>query len=103
MNDFTERVAAALPPEKLKLLARLIERDGGALNAFQISFAQERLWFLDQLAPGSPLYNIPAAVRFSGALDERALSESWCEMVRRHEVLRTSFTTLEGQPLQVVS
>jgi amino acid adenylation domain-containing protein len=102
MTDFAARVAA-LPPEKQKQLVRLVERDGGVSNAWQLSLAQERLWFLDQLAPGSPLYNIPAAVRFSGELDAAALARSWSELVRRHEVLRTSFATLAGLPLQVVS
>jgi non-ribosomal peptide synthetase component F len=102
MNDFAARIAT-LPLEKQKQLARLIERDGGVSNAYQLSLHQERLWFLDQLAPGSPLYNIPAAVRFSGALDVAALSRSWSEIVRRHEVLRTGFATLAGHPLQVVA
>lgn len=96
--DFATRIAA-LPLDKQKQLARLVERDGGVSNAYQLSLHQERLWFLDQLAPGSPLYNIPTAVRFAGDLDLPALARSWSELVRRHEVLRTSFATLAGQPL----
>ncbi|HYO99132.1 MAG TPA: amino acid adenylation domain-containing protein, partial [Pyrinomonadaceae bacterium] len=67
------------------------------------SFAQQRLWFLDQLEPGSAAYNIPAAIRLKGTLDARALEESFNEILRRHEVLRTSFATVGGQPVQRIA
>ncbi|HEX4959375.1 MAG TPA: non-ribosomal peptide synthase/polyketide synthase, partial [Thermoanaerobaculia bacterium] len=68
-----------------------------------LSFAQERLWFLDQLQPGSAAYNVPAAVRLSGTLDVSALTATLQEIVRRHETLRTSFTVRSGQPVQVIT
>ena len=68
-----------------------------------LSFAQQRLWFLDQLEPGSPLYNVPAAVRLRGTLDIEALKRSLNEVVRRHEVLRTTFPTENGRPRQVIT
>ncbi|MGB7921969.1 MAG: amino acid adenylation domain-containing protein [Pyrinomonadaceae bacterium] len=68
-----------------------------------LSFAQQRLWFLDQLEPNSGFYNIPAAVRLTGQLDVDALEQSISEIIRRHEVLRTSFTVVDGQPRQVIS
>nr|QEO74316.1 AMP-dependent synthetase and ligase [uncultured bacterium] len=72
---------------------------GGALP---MSFAQQRLWFLEQLEPGSPLYNQASAIRFRGELDGAALEQCLNEIVRRHEVLRTVFTNHEGHPRQVI-
>jgi len=68
-----------------------------------LSFAQQRLWFLDQLAPGNSFYNVPVAVRLLGALDVAALERALIEIVRHHEVLRTTFQTVEGRPVQVIS
>ena len=70
---------------------------------FPVSFAQQRLWFLDQFQPGSPFYNIPLAVRIKGALRIAALEESIQEIVRRHESLRTTFAAMEGEPVQVIN
>ncbi len=67
-----------------------------------LSFAQQRLWFLDQLEPGSLFNNIPTAIRLSGALDIAALGRALDEIVRRHEVLRTTFSTADGRPVQVI-
>jgi amino acid adenylation domain-containing protein len=67
------------------------------------SFAQERLWFLDQWEPDSPVYNLGSAFRLSGGLDVTALRQALNEIVRRHEVLRTSFGAQEGQPYQVIA
>lgn len=72
-------------------------------RALPVSFAQERLWFLDQLEPGNPAYNLPAAVRLSGALDLVILEQSLNEILRRHEALRTTFTLVEGQPVQIIT
>ena len=72
------------------------------LTALPLSFAQERLWFLDQLLPGSPAYTIFDAVRLEGPLDLEALRRSISELVRRHEVLRSTFPSVSGRPVQVV-
>ena len=68
-----------------------------------LSWAQERLWFLDQFQGQSATYNIPAAVRVSGNLDINALEQALSEIVRRHEVLRTSFRNINGTPIQVIN
>jgi len=67
-----------------------------------LSFAQQRLWFLQQFDPQSAAYNVPRAVRLAGPLNVSALRRSLSEVVRRHEVLRTTFTTIDEQPVQIV-
>lgn len=68
-----------------------------------LSFTQQRLWFFDQLEPSNPVYNISGAVRLHGSLDIRAVEQSINEVVRRHEILRTTFVTVDGRPLQVIA
>ena len=70
---------------------------------FPASFAQQRLWFLDQLAPNNPFYNVTTALRLIGAIDRDCLERAIGEIVRRHEVLRTTFAAVDGQPIQVIS
>jgi amino acid adenylation domain-containing protein len=72
-------------------------------RALPLSFAQQRLWFLDQLDPGSSAYNLPAAVRLRGGLDAEALRASFNEVLKRHEVLRTNFQMIGGRVVQVLS
>ena len=70
---------------------------------FPVSFAQQRLWFLHQLAPDTPSYNCGGALRLHAAIDPNLLRRSVNEIIRRHEVLRTTFQVIEGRPVQVVS
>jgi amino acid adenylation domain-containing protein len=77
-----------------------VPRDGSPLP---LSFAQERLWFLDKLAPGSPAYNLPLALRIDGPLDAGALARAFAALVRRHEALRTTFAEQAGKPVQVIA
>ncbi|MCA2655313.1 non-ribosomal peptide synthetase [Microcystis sp. M061S2] len=67
-----------------------------------LSFAQQRLWFLDQLQPNSALYNIPMVLHFRGNLNQKALEQSLREICDRHEVLRTNLVTIDGQPTQII-
>ncbi len=73
-----------------------------AAHNLPLSFAQERLWFLDQLMPENPFYNVIEAVRLTGSLNIAALEQSLKEIIRRHETLRTIFATVDGQPVQVI-
>ncbi|HVG21000.1 MAG TPA: amino acid adenylation domain-containing protein, partial [Blastocatellia bacterium] len=68
-----------------------------------LSFAQQRLWFINQMETGSSAYNVPYAVRLTGPLNVAALGRSLSEIIRRHEVLRTTFVSLKGRPRQVIA
>src|SRR6185503_19312059 len=102
MSTIPEGVAT-LSPEKTALLMLRLKQRKTEFNAFPLSFAQKRLWVIAQLDPQSAAYNIPMAVRFRGALDTHALQQSLSEIVRRHEVLRTTIKTIDGEPVQVIS
>jgi len=70
---------------------------------FPASFAQQRLWFQDQVDPGNTVYNGPTALRLRGPLDLAAVSQSLTEIVRRQEALRTTFESIDGRPMQIIS
>ena len=84
----------ALPP----LAPRAFADTGSADAAAPLSYAQQRLWFLDRLAPGSPAYNIPSAYGLTGPLAPAALAAALAEVVRRHEILRARFVERDGEP-----
>jgi len=71
--------------------------------SFPASFAQQRLWFLDQLSPGNQFYNVASSLRFTFPLNETALEKSLNEIIRRHEALRTTFASLDGSPVQIIA
>ncbi len=78
---------------------KLVPRD----RSLPLSFAQQRLWFLSQLQSGSTAYNVPAAIQLSGWVDGSALRQSFNEIVRRHEALRTNFIAIEAHPVQTIA
>src|SRR5437773_10611352 len=73
------------------------------LQQYPVSFTQQRLWLLDQLAPGRPVYNVSNVQHLTGPLDVEALHASINEIVRRHESLRTTFKAVDGKPYQVIA
>jgi amino acid adenylation domain-containing protein len=89
------RAAAATPAQR-------ITRQN-AVDPIPLSFAQERLWFLDQLEPGNPAYNVVRAFRLTGRLDLTVLEACLDEIVHRQEALRTTFGIVDGQPLQIIA
>ncbi|MEH2041206.1 non-ribosomal peptide synthetase [Nostoc sp.] len=113
MKDLTDDEQISVE-EKLELLAFLLEEEGIELQDPQkiyprkyseklpLSFAQARLWFLEQLTPGTSVYNIPAAISISGPLNAKVLEQCLQEILQRHEALRTTFVTVNEQPVQVI-
>jgi amino acid adenylation domain-containing protein len=105
--------AAGLSPSKRALLERLLQgkRPAAAAPAIPrhdpaagspLSFAQQRLWFIHQIDPSSPAYNVPNALRLRGSLDPAVLERCIAEVARRHASLRTRFEVVGGAPIQVV-
>ncbi|TWP50722.1 amino acid adenylation domain-containing protein [Lentzea tibetensis] len=92
-----ERLARVLPDRGMTTIP-VVSRDG----ELELSFAQQRLWFLDQFEPGGTEYVTPLAVRLTGALDVDALSRAVTGLVARHEALRTTFRSADGHGVQVV-
>ncbi|WP_197321891.1 non-ribosomal peptide synthetase [Saccharomonospora sp. NB11] len=94
------------PAEKRALLAERLRKRGTKSpvrrRRFPASFPQQRMWFLDQLDPGSSAYNVSAAVRVHGKLDIDLWRRCLAEITRRHESLRTTFDEVDGEPVQVV-
>src|SRR5262245_14979634 len=101
--------------ERRQLVTRLLKKKGIELSrarsipkrattgAAPSSFAQQRLWFLDQYEPNSSVYNIASALRLRGSLDIGALEQSLNEILRRHESLRTTFSMVDGEAVQVIA
>ncbi|BAY60048.1 amino acid adenylation domain-containing protein [Calothrix brevissima NIES-22] len=115
MTEFKQLTnQTGISAEQRELLAYLLAEEGIELEQSSkisprenpgtapVSFSQARLWFLDQLQPGSDVYNIPAVVRITGRLNISALQQSLNEIVQRHEALRTTFTTVDRQPVQII-
>src|ERR1700742_1605410 len=106
--------AAGISAEDEELLALLLAEEGvepGVSDSIPpvpgrteapLSFAQERLWFLDRLLPGTATYNIPSAVRLTGDLRLDVFARCWREILRRHDSLRTHFETQGGIPVQAI-
>src|SRR5260370_12607995 len=103
MSDILKRVDEMSMAEKRSLLAEILRKKADSVRRVPFSFAQERLWFLDQFQPGRATYNVAVALRITAPLNVNALESSVNEIVRRHEVLRTTFALVEERPVQVIA
>jgi amino acid adenylation domain-containing protein len=90
------------PQDRRRQLEALLQKKAEKSRSFPLSFAQQRLWLLEQLEPGNPIYNIPLVIRLTGELDVAALNRTINEVVVRHESLRTRIAVTNDQPVQVV-
>jgi hypothetical protein len=114
MGDVHDRIAR-LSPEQREVLQRLLRKKGvgvpmpgirprtGAAAEVPLSFAQRRLWFLDQMEPGNSFYNVVDSIVFDEAVDPVLVERSLNEVVRRHETLRTTFAQRQHEPVQVIA
>jgi len=113
MNELAERIAALTPQQRELLALRLKESEVAPTLARGISrrpvaehaplsFSQQRLWFLDQLEPGNSVYNIAVPLKLTGRLKVDVLQRSFDEVVRRHEILRTTFVTTNDAAVQSI-
>ncbi|WP_253773201.1 amino acid adenylation domain-containing protein [Goodfellowiella coeruleoviolacea] len=111
-QDLKRRLAALSPEQRAKLLAEVRDARRGRVaddrvrrvprtGPLPLSFAQERLWFLDRAAPGLPVYNTPLTLRLRGALDVTALQRALTTVVGRHEILRTRYLSTPDGPRQL--
>ena len=104
LRFFYPQIMQILNPIRVNLVDKKCEEMNQEVDVDVIpcSFAQQRLWFLDQFKPGDPAYNIPVALHLTGAVDALVLEHCLNEIVRRHESLRTTFTSEDGRPSQVI-
>jgi amino acid adenylation domain-containing protein len=112
--NLAQRISKLSPQQQKLLELKLKEKNIDILQipitrvsrenrkGFPLSFGQERLWFLDRLEPGTPVYNIAKATKLDGPLNKEILEKSIQEIVRRHDIFRAVFTLERGDPLQVI-
>lgn len=111
LSNRVESIKNLSPERRALLMLRLMEANRNfakvprreIFSPAPLSFEQQRLWFIDQLDPGNPAYNMPIAIRIQGPLVRAALEQSLNEIVWRHEVFRTTFGVSKGEPVQVIS
>jgi aspartate racemase len=103
MSENFAKVSDLSLEERRALLSTLIDDEKESAETFPVSFAQQRLWFLSQLEPDNPSYNVPQILRLKGELNVDALEQSINSIIARHESLRTTFKEVDGEPVQIVS
>src|SRR5689334_9001813 len=115
MDELSTRIAGLSPQKRALLELRLKQSTAPAplkpeseiqsrpdRGSARASFAQQRLWFLEQLEPGQAAYNVPRAIRFSGPLNIEALRATLAELICRHEPFRTHFLNVDGELRQII-
>ncbi len=102
MSNTHKNINELSQEKKREMLAKLLQEKVSQPQIFPMSFAQQRLWFIDQLQPGNFANHIWAALRLTGFLNQAAFLQTLDEIVRRHEVLRTTFSMIEEKPVQVI-
>src|SRR5215212_1529199 len=118
MSTVQDRLAQLSPEKRALLLSKLNQQQNGAPKPsaqrpviaalprtgepLPLSFGQQRLWFLNEFEPDSAAYNLGMALRLQGTLDAAVLAQSLTEIVRRHEVLRTTYSGVDGEPMQTI-
>ena len=100
MSDIAARLSELTPGEKRALLTSLVKLERSHGITAPLSYAQQRLWFLEQLVPSNPFYNESSAMRLFFPIDVNALEQSLNEIVQRHAALRTNFEAHDGEPIQ---
>ncbi|MEX2286658.1 MAG: amino acid adenylation domain-containing protein, partial [Planctomycetaceae bacterium] len=102
MSDQATSTVQRSPRDRRRQLEALLRKKAQKSRSFPLSFAQQRLWLLEQLDPGNPVYNIPLAIRLTGALNIDALNRTLNDVVARHESLRTRIAVTNDEPMQLV-
>jgi amino acid adenylation domain-containing protein len=100
LSERIDRLRQEVPRSVVPPLKPIADKDK---TNIPLSFSQQQLWLLAQVAPDIPVYNEPFTIRLGGPINVDALAQSFNEILRRHDALRTTFTTVDGQPVQVVS
>ena len=103
MSSIREQVTDLPLKEKRALVSKFLHEETNGVETFPLSFAQQRLWFLAQLEPDSPSYNLSQTLRIKGVLDVQALEQAIGSIIARHETLRTTFKAVNGEPVQIVA
>ena len=113
MSQLTQRLSQLSPELRTQLMGRINGRVTSSSfqvipsvvrsrASFPLSFAQQRLWFIEQVEPGNAAYNIATAIHLKGEFSVALLEQSFIYLLQRHESLRTTFHLCEGQPVQVI-
>ncbi|MEH1914726.1 amino acid adenylation domain-containing protein [Nostoc sp.] len=100
-RSLATKILAQLTTDALPLISLTKQEKNTSIQP--LSFGQQGLWFINQLTPDSPTYNIPIVISLKGCINLAILQDSLNEIIRRHEVLRTSFTVVDGQPVQAIN